>query len=257
MRPTDASTSDRAGAFFAPELVKAAVFDIGGVFLYPNYSQVQALLADLGATLATHSVVDDLTFYRRAHHAGVAALAAASDLQRTDGLPEHTEHFWLVYDHAYAQALGVEDHLIDQVRVAIRTEWAWPHLENIQAFHRLVAAGLPVAIVSNNDGSAAQQMADHGVCQVGDGPLPTVPVIVDSGVLGVSKPDPRIMAPALAALGFAPEHVVYVGDTVHADVVGATNAGMQVVQLDPFDHHADYGHPRIRDVAELASLLGF
>ena len=113
-----------------------------------------------------------------------------------------------------------------------------------------------MAIVSNNDGSAVQQMADHGVCQVGAGPLPTVPVIVDSGVLGVSKPDSRIMAPALDALGFAPQHVVYVGDTVHADVLGATNAGMQVVQLDPFDHHAGYHHPRVRDVVELASLLG-
>ncbi|MDA3039933.1 MAG: HAD family hydrolase [Actinomycetota bacterium] len=257
MSKADASTPDRRGPFFAPELVKAAVFDIGGVFLYPNYSDVQALLVELGVARTTFANHDDPISYRRAHHAGVAALAAASDLQRTDGVPEHTEQFWLTYDRAYAQALGVDDHLIDQVRVAIRTEWAWPHLENIEAFHRLARAGLPVAIVSNNDGSAVQQMADHGVCQVGAGPLPTVPVIVDSGVLGVSKPNPRIMAPALDALGVAPEHVVYVGDTVHADVLGATNAGMQAVQLDPFDHHADYGHPRVRDLAELARQLGF
>ena len=68
--------------------------------------------------------------------------------------------------------------------------------------------------------------------------------------------DPRIMRPALDALGLEAGRVLYVGDTVHADVVGATNAGMQVVQLDPFDHHVGYAHPRVRDVGHLLELLG-
>ena len=183
-------SAGRNEPFFAPDLVKAAVFDIGGVFLYPNYADVEVLLAELGVVLSEQLVDNGMTFYRKAHHAGVAAVAAVSDLKRTDGIPEHTEQFWSTYDHAYhagARGRGSPDRSAPR---AIRTEWTWPHLENIQAFHRLVDGGLPVAIVSNNDGSAVQQMADHGVCQVGAGPLPTVPVIVDSGVLGVSKPDP-------------------------------------------------------------------
>lgn len=251
---------------FAPETVRAVVFDIGGVFLYPDYAAVRSLLAELGLAIdgepahdaeveAGVEAADDLVAFRRAHHAGVAALAEAADLTRTEGLPEHTEDFWLIYDHAYARSLGVSEEGIDRIRLAIRTEWAWSHSENIQAFHRLAAGGMPVAIVSNNDGTAAKQMRDHGVCQIGEGPLASVRIIVDSGVLGIAKPDPRIMAPAIEALGLSAEHVLYVGDTVHADVVGATNAGMQVVQLDPFDHHAGYPHPRVRDVAHLVSLL--
>ncbi len=238
---------------FVPHEVEAVVFDIGGVFLYPDYVGVRSLLTELGLSLprAEH----DLMPYRVAHHAGVAALAAATDLDRTEGLAEHTEDFWMVYDHAYATTLGVEESSVDEVRVAIRAEWAWSHTDNIAAFHRLAETGMPVAIVSNNDGSATQQMLDHGVCQVGEGPLPSVQIIVDSGVLGIAKPDPRIMRPALDALGLDAGRVLYVGDTVHADVVGATNAGMQVVQLDPFDHHADYAHPRLRDVSHLLELL--
>ena len=48
---------------------------------------------------------------------------------------------------------------------------------------------------------------------------------------------------------------LYVGDTVHADVRGAQAAGMPVVQLDPYDLHADFDHLRLPTVAALADLL--
>ena len=52
---------------FDPATVEAAVFDIGGVFLYPHHTQIVGVLADFGVELPT-----DLTEFRRAHHAGVA-----------------------------------------------------------------------------------------------------------------------------------------------------------------------------------------
>ena len=192
---------------------------------------------------------DDLTAYRRAHHAGVRALA-------DDGTPrEHVPDFWIRYDAAYGRTLGVGDDDLDDFRVAVRIAWDWVHAENVAAFHRLAATGLPLAVVSNNDGTAPEQMRDFGICQVGEGPLPSVAAIVDSTLVEVAKPDPRIFDPAISALGVDPQHIVYVGDTVQADVAGATNAGMQVVQLDPFDHHEVYGHTRMRDLDEFVSTL--
>lgn len=231
---------------FEPADVRAVVFDIGGVFLYPAPEPVQQRLSDAGLTAPDR---DDA--YREAHHAGARALY---DSGRS--VAEHDNDFWDAYDSAYAQALGVPAAESLTFRVAIRTAWNWPHPENIAAFHRLTATGMPTAIVSNNDGTAPQQMIDHGVCQVGDGPLPRTAIVVDSSQLGVAKPDPAIMTPALDALGHEPGSVLYVGDTVHADVIGATNAGMQVVQLDPFDHHADLDHVRVKDVATLLTQLG-
>jgi putative hydrolase of the HAD superfamily len=128
--------------------------------------------------------------------------------------------------------------------------------ENIEGFRRIVASGMPVAIVSNNDGTAEAQLRHFGICQVGAGPLPSVTVVVDSGVVGVAKPDPAIFRPALEALGTDPARTLYVGDTVQADVRGAEAAGMRAVQLDPYDLHADFDHARLATVAALADLLG-
>ncbi len=230
---------------FRPETVQAAVFDIGGVFAYPDYQPVAAKLDEIGAE-QPESIIE----FRRAHHAGVRALVDS-------GRPtaEHKPDFWAFYDRAYATTLGVDLVHLDDFRVAMRNNWGWIHEENVASFHRLAATGLPVAVVSNNDGTAPEQMRDFGVCQVGDGPLPSVAAIVDSTLVGISKPDPAIFTPALDALGLDPATVLYVGDTVHADVVGATNAGMQVVQLDPFDHHHDFDHARLEDLAKLVDAL--
>lgn len=231
---------------FNPKAVDAVVFDIGGVFTYPDYRPVEAFLDSAGLDRPA-----DLTGYRRAHHAGVRAL---SDADRPT--QEHQADFWEVYDHAYGLSLGVGSAHLDGLRVAVRIDWSWVHRANVEAFHRLVRSGMPTAIVSNNNGTAPDQMRNHGVCQVGPGPLPSVAAIVDSTLVGVAKPDPAIFAPALAALALDPDRVLYVGDTVHADVTGATRAQMQVIQLDPFDHHADHDHARCRDLTELINLLG-
>lgn len=225
--------------------MQAAVFDIGGVFSYPDYAPVAEKMSELGVPQPSN-----LTEYRRAHHAGVRALSDTGGPPRED-----QPDFWGGYDTAYAASLGVPQQHLDSFRIAVRTTWDWTHEENIAAFHRLSATGLPLAIVSNNNGTAPQQMRDYGVCQVGDGPLPNVAAIIDSTLEGVAKPNPAIFTPALEALGFEPNNVLYVGDTVHADVQGATNAGMQVVQLDPFDQHTDFDHARLHDLDQLVSAL--
>ena len=70
------------------------------------------------------------------------------------------------------------------------------------------------------------------------------------------EPDPAIFDPALEALGTARDRTLYVGDTVHADVLGAGRAGLPVVQLDPLDLHIDHDHWRLPDLDALARHLG-
>ena len=84
-------STDIGDPWFDPSAVEAAVFDIGGVFLYPHYDRVTATLDSLEVNQP-----DDLLDFRRAHHAGVAALSAAI------GPPEeHEPSFWNTYDEAY------------------------------------------------------------------------------------------------------------------------------------------------------------
>ncbi len=221
----------------------AVVFDIGGVFTYPSPVAIQQWW-----DAAERGPLPSDELFRRAHHRGARAVTDGW----TDFPDERLAPVWNLYDTAYLEALGLGP---DTPPGLVRPSWDWPHEPNIAAFHRIAQLGLGLAVVSNNDGTAAQQMIDRGVTQVGDGPLPSVAAIIDSGQIGVAKPDPAIFDPALDALGVEPARVLYVGDTVHADVVGANNASLRVVQLDPFDDHGDFDHWRLADLGALADLL--
>jgi FMN phosphatase YigB (HAD superfamily) len=236
--------------------IDAVVFDIGGVFLLPHPDPIRTHLAAAGVT----GPVDDMR-YHRAHYRAVHVLAEAVRADAT--FDESKLGFWRTYEDAYLRDLGLDG--VDLVRaieswpvladLAVLDLWRWVLTDNVASMHRIAAAGVPVAIVSNNDGSAAHQMATFGVCQVGAGPLPSVVAIIDSGSIGIAKPDPAIFTPALDALGTQAARTVYVGDMFHADVKGAQAAGMPVVQIDPYDFHDGWAHARVANVGALADRL--
>ena len=233
------------------------VFDIGGVFTVRHHDVIGGALRAAG-----FAAPEGPDAYHRAHHLAVRAM---SDLLTEHArIDEYQKDLWLSWERGYLRGLDVTDDQLDVAldavlsvvtRLEVREVWCQLLDDNIAAFHRIAAAGVPVAIVSNNDGTAEVEMARFGICQVGPGRLTEVAAIIDSTVVGHAKPDPAIFEPALAALRTAPGRTVYVGDTVHADVHGARAAGMVPVQLDPYDLHADFDHVRMRGVTELADLL--
>lgn len=238
--------------------IEAVVFDIGGVFAVRHPEPVRNGLARAGFDLPP----DDGRLYHDAHYRAVRAL---SDQLANGTLDEADRSFWVQYERAYLHHLGVESEHVPAATEAMFVEvfakepkpvWRLLLDDNIAAFQRLAASGMPVAVVSNNDGTAAWQLDRFQIAQVGEGPWTPVAAIVDSGEVGIAKPEPGIFAPALQALGTDPARTLYVGDTVHADVIGATRAGMPVVQLDPLDLHGELPHQRTPGVAEIVSLLG-
>jgi putative hydrolase of the HAD superfamily len=88
--------------------------------------------------------------------------------------------------------------------------------------------GLRLAVVSNADGSVERGLTTQGLRS-------HLELVVDSAVVGVEKPDPRIFAHAIATLGCAPDRALHVGDMYFADVAGARSAGIHAILLDPFD----------------------
>ena len=87
-------------------------------------------------------------------------------------------------------------------------------------------SGARVAAISNSNGSVASVLA-----AVGLGPY--LDFVVDSGEVGIEKPDPRIFELALARADVAPAEAAYIGDFYSIDVKGATAAGLRAVLLDP------------------------
>lgn len=237
------------------EAFDAIVFDMGGVFIVPNPVVISQILRDGGL-----DVEIDPARAGDAHYAGVRGI---TELLASQPVAEDDPDIWTHYDREAFTAAGFTGADLDravEIRGAVRRSglpvhntWTHPLDANIAAFHRLSEV-IPVAIVSNNDGTAIEQCRHFGICQLEPGgPLPWVPAIVDSTTVGIAKPDPGIFDPALAALGTERARTLYVGDTVHADVLGATRAGLPVVQLDPLELHVDHDHWRLPDVGSLAA----
>jgi HAD superfamily hydrolase (TIGR01509 family) len=110
------------------------------------------------------------------------------------------------------------------------------------------AVGLQLVVVSNSDGTVERGLIEAGL-------RPYFDVVVDSTLVGFSKPDPRIFGHALAACGAHPSRVLHVGDMYHADVVGARRAGLHALLLDPFDDWDDVDCERLPDLNALAERL--
>jgi putative hydrolase of the HAD superfamily len=77
---------------------------------------------------------------------------------------------------------------------------------------------VPWGIVTNGSPTQLKKIERMG--------LDRAACVVVSGIFGARKPERAIFHAAAAALGVAPEQILFVGDNVEADIVGAANAGM-------------------------------
>ena len=106
--------------------------------------------------------------------------------------------------------------------------WRIPMPGAKQALEHAHSLGLRCVAVSNSDGSAARSLELCGLDALVD-------PVIDSHVVGIEKPDPRIFDLALEHSGATRETTLHVGDMPFADVEGARRAGLSVVLLDPYD----------------------
>ena len=79
--------------------------------------------------------------------------------------------------------------------------------------------------------------------------------VLASGAAGVAKPDPRFYRMAAQAGGVAPRQALMIGDSYHADVLGARAAGMDALLLDRLGTAGRANVPTIRSLVELPALL--
>lgn len=218
----------------------AVLFDAGGVLVLPDPTVIAPLLAPLGGD-------PSIGAHRRAHY---AAMAAKSKSGSHEGV-------WGDYDAAYVDAVGVDPAVRDHAAYLLhvtRTPWLfrWPIPETLAALARWQAAGVPMGVVSNASGQIEEELHRARVCQVGPGDGIDMRVVVDSEVVGLTKPDPRIFDVAIAAFSNIPrDRIVYIGDSVTMDIGGARAAGLTAVLLDPYDDHVGADFLRVGSVADL------
>jgi FMN phosphatase YigB (HAD superfamily) len=105
-----------------------------------------------------------------------------------------------------------------------------------------------MAVVSNSEGTVEALLHDLGLRRY-------FRTVLDSWVVGIAKPDPRIFAQALAELDVPPAEAVMVGDSPSADIAGAASAGVPGALLDPFDLYPDETAPRFSGFADFANAM--
>lgn len=218
----------------------AVLLDAGGVLVLPDPTVLAPVLVDFGGD-------PSIDAHRRAHYAG---MKAKSDAQAS-------ESTWTVYDDAYVVAIGVDERNraeAAEVLGATRDHhtWRWVIPESRAALDRLAESRVPMGVVSNASGQIEAMLARH-VAQVGPGQHVDMRVIVDSHLVGIAKPDPRIFDHALPFFDeFDPSRIAYVGDSVTMDIASSSAAGLHPILLDPYDDHVGAEFERIASLHDLA-----
>ena len=224
-------------------MIETLFLDAGGVLMFPNWERVSG-------TLAAHGVrVDPSALAAAEPHAKKQidnAKTIASSTDSTRVFP----YFNLVLEHAGITQDSRTEAALAELREYHAASNLWESVPEdvppvLARFRRL---GLRLVVVSNANGRLHACFDRIGLTQCLD-------IALDSQVEGVEKPDARLFEIALARSGARPETTMHVGDIYHVDVVGARNAGIQPMLLDPFDLYNDADCPRVRSLGELADQL--
>ena len=98
--------------------------------------------------------------------------------------------------------------------------------------------------MSNAEGQVAGDAQRFGLA-------PYFDAIIDSHIVGVAKPDPRIFQIALERLGVAADEARFAGDIYSIDVVGARAAGIEARLIDQHRRYIWVEHEKIRHIEEM------
>jgi HAD superfamily hydrolase (TIGR01549 family) len=187
----------------------------------------------------------------------VTALAAAAPAawRRYDELVDPAGgHPWRELMTVLLRGAGVAER-----EIAPLVDWLWDEqpranlwrgqIPDMVALAReLSARGVAVAVLSNSEGRLAELLEEIGIADA-------FAAVIDSGRVGIEKPDRRIFDHALEVLG-AREPGIHIGDSWPADIAGALGAGWRAIW---FGRRATpVGDPRVaiaRDADDVRAVL--
>lgn len=121
------------------------------------------------------------------------------------------------------EGLGLDSDVKDRY-VDIFCEGAQVSLECNRRWLRTLSDRYQLGVISNNFGNTQGWCDEYALS-------PLLDIVIDSTVVGVSKPETGIFHAALTGLSVSPEVSVYAGDTYSDDVVGAKGVGMWTAWL--------------------------
>ena len=224
--------------------LKAVLLDAGNTVMLVNYAVVAAALAAEGFDVEEDRV-------RNAEYQARVRLDPILARRNSTEAPE----IFRTYIRFVCEGLEVEwgaatERAFRRIAEYNREHnlWNQPNPQARAVLERLQRRNLAVGMISNSDGSIERMITEQGLA-------PYFRFVLDSYVVGVEKPDPRIFEMALERAGVGPAEAVYVGDLYSIDVVGSRAAGLDAVLLDPAGLWGHVDCPKARDLSEAATII--
>lgn len=222
--------------------LRTLFLDAGGVLVFPNWQRVSD-------TLARHGV--DVTPEALAAAEPPAKFAIDQTVRNSTTDSQRAWHYMeLVLENAGVTLNDATAAALRELRAYHAAHNLWEYVpDDVEpALGRLSDLGLKLVVVSNANGVLHRCFDRVGLTRYFD-------CICDSFVEGVEKPDARFFQIALGRADAAADTTMHVGDLYYVDVVGARNAGLRPMLIDPSDLYGDYDADRVRTLGELAERL--
>ena len=219
--------------------VSAVLFDAGNTLLWIDHARIAQILGGAGVTCDEAAV---RAAEMRARPRLDPFLAGAARRESADTVARYAE---LILEGVGAAASRPA---YDALVAAWPTLWVRPPADARPSLDTLAARGFRLGVVSNSNGRVLSLLEAADLAA----PLACV---VDSGLVGVEKPDPRIFAIAAERLSVPPAACVYVGDFHSLDVLGARAAGMHGVLIDPLGVWDGVDAPRVTSLTDLVARM--
>lgn len=224
------------------ENLRAIFLDAGNTLIHLDRDRIFEAYASVGVDADEDRFVE-------AEHEARKRLARRAE----EGGTGTEEHVWEEYFLTLFRRCGVPSEALPDVGRRVREmheeRHLWTRVEpgTAEALDALRERGYRLGVISNADGTVEDLLEDAGL-------RPYLDVVVDSHRVGVEKPDPRIFSIALERMGADADESLYAGDLYAVDVVGAREAGLSAVLVDPLER-IDYPCESIRAVRELPAYL--
>jgi putative hydrolase of the HAD superfamily len=221
---------------------KAVLFDAGNTLIWLDHPFVVKVLREHGVETTTEQLME-------AEYAAKLLIDRLSRDGSTDDRTRGNLYFAEIFRHAglhEASFAAVSQRMF--ARHAEKNLWGNVREGTAETLEALRGRGYRLGVISNADGRAEQALDAAGL-------RPYFELVIDSGLVGVEKPDPRIFHLAAERMGVQPAEALYAGDIFEIDVEGARAAGMRAVLLDPLWKRDDLECDRIRAIPDLLDLL--
>jgi HAD superfamily hydrolase (TIGR01509 family) len=232
--------------------IETVAFDLDGTLrqTVPTFDEAQFQLAnDLDAGVPPASRVIGK---RWTHYYWAQSPELLEDLNR---FTEMGDDFWIHYSNRYLRALNLPERraadLASGLFAAMKTGFKpenrlLPHVP--ETLQTIKDRGYILGLVSNRSHPCQEECEQLGLLHYFD-------FAYVAAEVNAWKPDPRIFERALSLSGSTPDRTLYVGDNYYADVIGARNAGLQVVLIDKEAIFPEANCVTIRCVEALIEML--